>query len=692
MRRAPALACAVALVAAAATATETQTFVLDTPHALAGSLSSGVAIFPDGSLQALPPVEQVAEFEEPLGLALAVTDDGVAYVGTGHPARVWRVENGKKHLVADLGGGQVTALLLAPSGDLYVATAVPARLLRLPRGGTKLEQVSTLSQGNIWDLAWYRGALLAAAGNPGRLLRLGAKGLEVAATVPDQHARCLAVVGDTLLIGTSGKGLVARWDGSGPVGVLYDSAFTEIAALVAAPDGTAYAAGLTGDPTLGASPKADTAESAVTVSTDSTAAPKTASGASATSEVLHVFPQGAVVPAYRFETQLAGALAWGDNGLVIGTGLEGELWQLVDGAAARLDTVDAAQVVRLAQGGRWILTQGPVTLRRRSGPPRGSFTSPAEDAGQPAEWGEATVRTASEASPACTVRFRSGATSPPDATWSDWTTALPCSRARIAAPPARYLQWRIALDGGERVDGVRVAYRQINLPPEIDQLTVHAPAEVFLKNPPPSDRIVEMTHPEASGIFTTLDEEENENQARLGKKYYRVGYQSVSWKASDPNGDSLRFDLEISRRGSDRWWTVRRDLETVVIAIDTQALADGIYRFRLTASDAPDNPVSPATATQLSPWVIVDNTPPHLAVTRNGDHWDVEATDDLSPIIRVEWNRDADTWHPLSPLNGLLDSTQERFTIPAEAGHHVLAVRAVDDHYNRVTVAVEEGP
>jgi hypothetical protein len=242
------------------------------------------------------------------------------------------------------------------------------------------------------------------------------------------------------------------------------------------------------------------------------------------------------------------------------------------------------------------------------------------------------------------------------------------------------------------VGRVAVAYRQINLPPEVKELTAHDPGEIFLKGPPPSDRIVEVQHPEFSGIFTTLDDDAKEGQERLGKKYYRVGYQSLSWKADDPNGDALRFMLEVQGPGNERWWKVRDGLETVVLAIDTQALADGLYRFRLTATDAPANPEAPATTQALSSWVVVDNTPPKVTVVREGAFWVVTADDALSPIVRVEWNRDADAWHPLAPEDGLLDRRHETFRVQVQAGQHVLAVRAMDDHYNLAIVAVEEKP
>jgi len=678
---------------------QTRRFVLDTPRALAGATASGVAVTPDGSLLPLPPLTEVAAFDEPLGLALAVAPDGSVLVGTGNPARVYRVAHGARSLVGELAADQVTALLVAPDGTAWVATAVPASLYRLRSGASRLEEVSKLAEGNLWDLAWFQGGLVAAAGNPGRLLRLAEKGLELAAEIPDQHARCLARAGNTLLVGTSGEGRVLRWDGLGPPGVVFDSSFTEIAALVAAPDGVVWAAALTGDPTLGKPPSRDDGEGNATVTVvegDQSKAPPSTDKGPATSEILRILPVGAATTAHRFTKQIAGALAWSGAGLIIGTGLEGELWQLVDGAAAQLDTVDASQVVRLSPDGEWALVQGPVRLLRRSGAPYGTFTSPPLDAGQPARWGEFSVRGQIPAKGQCTVRFRSGATAQPDGSWSAWTARLRCGEGEVSAPPSRYLQWQLEAappPGDEaRVESVVVAYRQVNLPPEIKELTVHAPGEVYLKSPPPSERIVDVRHPDLSGVFTTLGDNGQEFQDRLGKRYYRVGYQSLSWKVEDANSDPLRFDLHVQRRGSDRWWPVRTDLESVNLAVDTQALPDGSYRFRLTASDATANPDDPGKTQALSSWVLVDNTAPRITATREGPDWLVTIEDALSPLTILEWARDADEWQAAVPTDGTLDGRRETTRIPVAAGAHMLAVRAVDDHHNRATVALEELP
>ena len=215
---------------------------------------------------------------------------------------------------------------------------------------------------------------------------------------------------------------------------------------------------------------------------------------------------------------------------------------------------------------------------------------------------------------------------------------------------------------------------------------------MFIKGAPPADRIVEVEHPDLSGIFTTLDDDASDRQLTLGKKYYRVGFQSLSWKADDPNGDPLRFDVEVQPAGADRWWPLRERLETTVLALDTQALADGVYRFRLTATDEPANPEAPARASRLSGFVTVDNTPPRVTVARHGSEWLIVAEDASSPITRVEWNRDADSWHALAADDGLLDGRRETFRLPIAPGAHILAVRAVDDHHNRAVATAEERP
>jgi hypothetical protein len=164
----------------------------------------------------------------------------------------------------------------------------------------------------------------------------------------------------------------------------------------------------------------------------------------------------------------------------------------------------------------------------------------------------------------------------------------------------------------------------------------------------------------------------------------------VSWKVSDPNKDPLQYHLQIEGRGGFRF-DVRDRIAGTQLGIDTHALPDGAYRFRLTATDAPGNPAGAIEASRVSRWITVDNTPPIASLRRTADQWVVSVRDNLSPIARAEWSRDGHEWTALAPTDGLLDGREETFEFPAESGRHMVVVRVVDRQHNRATVgAVEE--
>ena len=76
---------------------------------------------------------------------------------------------------------------------------------------------------------------------------------------------------------------------------------------------------------------------------------------------------------------------------------------------------------------------------------------------------------------------------------------------------------------------------------------------------------------------------------------------------------------------------VRERLETTEVAVDTTAVPDGLYRFRITASDEEANPGEGETAVVLSPWFDVDNTPPEVRLERGGQTWRVTVIDGRQP-------------------------------------------------------------
>jgi hypothetical protein len=272
---------------------------------------------------------------------------------------------------------------------------------------------------------------------------------------------------------------------------------------------------------------------------------------------------------------------------------------------------------------------------------------------------------------------------------------MPASGGLVGLPAARSLQWEVDFPGDMNtaplVDRVEVAVVEVNLPPRMKMLVVEEPGVVYLAAPPPTGPVIEAVHPDVNGIFTVIDDSApKKNGSTKGKKYYRAGFRTVSWQVSDPNNDPLQYRLEIEDRNGFSL-NVRERIAGTQLGVDTHALPDGTYRFRLTVTDAPGNPEGAIEVSRASRWFTVDNTAPKASLRRTGDRWVVTVQDNLSPIVRAEWSRDGSEWTALAPTDGLLDGREETFEFPAVSGRHMIVVRVVDRQHNRATTgAVEE--
>ena len=669
------LTLAVVLSALHVSAAQTRRWIVDTTAELLKGRGDGVAVTTDGRLEGVDRWELLAPLDEPVVLAGGLDRDGSLIVGTGHPANLYRVDGKEVELLTAVPGEQVTSVLATDDGVL-VATVAPGVLYRW--SGGRLDEIGRLGEGGIWDLASFDGTVVAAAGTPAALYRLGRKGFQRWVDIPDVHARCLEVAGDALLVGTSGKGLILRVDPDGRMSMLVDSPFTEISDMVSVDDGSVWAVALVGEPEP-AKPKkkngndeADDQEDGVTVTTESASLnldlPKV-NGGTAASELVRLTPDG--------------------SGVLVGTGFEGEVWRFVDDGGARLASVDAVQVVGIVDGGATLLVQGPAAVMQRRPGDRESrrYRSEAARFTRPMRFGEYRV---SPEIDGLRLRFRTGASEKPDESWMPWGEWSTAATGKVPLPPARSLQWEIEIPKGGSVDRVEVAMAEINLPPKLGVITAEDPGVVYLAAPPPTGPVIEAEHPDARGIFTVIDENSRRNaNSAKGKKYYRVGYRTVSWKAEDPNEDALRFSVVVEHVDGHRL-PVRKNLDATQLAVDTTALPDGQYRFEITATDASQNPGAELETTATSRWFTVDNTPPEIEIEADGGVWEVRVRDARSPITVVEWSRDGDRWHRLAALDGILDGTDESFRLEKKQGSHFVVVRAMDRHHNRATEGVVE--
>ena len=705
---------------------------------LAGKLQ-GVSVDALGRMQLAPRADRLASLGEPFLLSAAVAPDGWI-VGTGNAGKLLKIDkNGAVTELFTAPEPEIFALWVDPDGTIFAGTSPRGKVYRIPPPGkpAKKGAKAAATQGEvyfdpgetyIWSLARAAdGALLVGTGTQGKLFRVPATGKgagkgEVLYDSDDTHIRSLKVLpGGDVLLGTAGEGLILRLSPDGTVHTLYDATQPEVVALTTAPDGTCYAAVIASESSLTDVPKeaappagGKSGEATVTVTMGDDAA---ASGAGAgrgakpsgpRSLLLSISPAGVVETLWTFPEETVYDLLWRPDGLWVATGLEGKLYRWSEGQMLLEKDVDERQIVALLPGehGPAFATTNAAALYRITAGTEttGTYLSAALDAGQAARFG--TFRWRGEAPAADSLRFsfRSGVSAEPDRTWSPWTAAKSAGEGRMNEialadlPRGRYVQWRAemrAVDGkSPLLYGVELSYRQENLKPRIDLLGALEPGQILVPaNFNPSNQVYEPAHPNREGIFTTPGGPADDEGGRT-KVLWKSGYRTLRWAATDPNEDELIYDLAFQPADADAdaakkvdWMKVAADLKEPYYSFDATVLPDGVYRFRLRASDRLANePAGALTAERVSDPVVLDHSPPVLdGVKRDGAPLRATVHDALSPLREAVYSLDASDWKPAEPADGLLDGRKEVLVVPAGKKGGLVLLRVTDAAYNVTT-------
>lgn len=172
---------------------------------------------------------------------------------------------------------------------------------------------------------------------------------------------------------------------------------------------------------------------------------------------------------------------------------------------------------------------------------------------------------------------------------------------------------------------------------------------------------------------------------------YAKGYLGARWLASDENGDTLAYKLEIRGINESTWHLLKDDVKDKYWSWDSSAFPDGEYVLRVTGADAPSNPRDQALqASLVSDPFLIDNTPPqilNLAAAVSGNKVSVRWTahDARSNIDKAEYSVNGGDWLLAEPVNKLTDSPEEdyRLEIDRTAGEQVIAVRVTDEFDNQ---------
>jgi outer membrane protein assembly factor BamB len=703
--------------------------------------ATGTAVTADGRLTLgvpLGPKEWPDDAADAVVFGAASDAEGRIYVATGGGlGRLFVSEpSGKIRLLFTAPEPNVTAVTVGPDGTVVCASSPDGRLYRVDPSAKSPAAAGadwgSPKEAAIWALAFGRdGTLYVGTGSKGRIWRRNPSGkVDLFQETDDVHVRSLAVGPDgTLFAGTSDRGVVLAISPDGRKRTLYDSSRPEVSGLVAEPDGTVYAAASTAEsappraapgeahagrpgptptptPTPPPSAEEEAPRGAVSISTrTSRVTPPPARGAGGSGDVVAIHPDGFAEPVWSFPDEAIFSLrAAGDGGLVVTTGPRGRVYVLKDRRlrlVAQTGEHLAVAAPRVGQSLGVVTMGAPGVFRPATTASAGTFTSAVRDAARLSRFGRLRFEGTEPDGSAVSFEVRAGNSGKPDATWTSWVPVAADGSAKL--PAARFFQWKATLSPGRSgaapvVEQVEFSYAERNARPVLESLTVLEPGAVLARGASSGSNVLTVTNPDENGIYAGLEPPREPSVAEPGGRHlFRKGFRTVVWRGIDPNGDSLRYEVDALRDGTGVWFPIRKDLDEPWCSFDSIALPDGRYRFRVTASDRPGNPEGEAlTATEETGLVLIDNTPPVLKVESArtvGAEIEVRvlATDALSPVTKAEAAVNADRWRPLAAEDGVGDSPTERYVLRVAKPDKgaLLSVRVLDASGNWAAMAVE---
>ncbi|HLK67600.1 MAG TPA: hypothetical protein VKU19_29390 [Bryobacteraceae bacterium] len=702
----------------------------------------GVSLSREGRLSLAPKVDTIFTSDQPVIWSVAQAPDGTLYAATGHRGRVYRIDaSGKSSLVWTAEQPEIFAIAVDANGVAYAGTSPDGKVYRI-QNGTATEYFAPKAR-YIWSLAvGPDNTLYVGTGDQGKVFRVTGPGqAELYYETGQSHVTGLAVDSQgRLLAGTEPNGLLYRITAKDKAFVLYDANLPEIRAIVPMPDGTVYAAALGGSVSKRVQSAAQASQGAAgagqvtapttTITVEAQANPgaeikpgdpKQQTPPIATpqqqvnsqftpavdltgvekSAVYRINPDNTVETLWSSKDENVYDLLALEKQILFSTDEEGRIYGLSPDRRVTLVTqTNEGETTRLLPSNHSILAatgnMGRI-YRLGEGPgSSGSYEAPVHDSGTASRWGTLSWRADMATGCSLAFRTRSGNSSKPDRTWSDWSEPLTSAAdSRISSPNARYIQWKVEMagTGGATpiLNSVTLAYLPQNSPPVMKSVNVTTQATAVS----PATKSASTA---TSGAYTVTvsDSGDVSSSSSAGTStltLLRASSQqiTVSWQAEDPDGDRLVYTVYFRSEDATQWMILKSGLHESSVTFDGDILADGKYFFRVVASDREANPPASARDAQMtSAPVLIDNTPPVVTMgtvryAAGAAHVEFEAADAASPLRHCEYSIDAGGWIPVEAADGVIDSLREKFVLDLSglaAGEHLLVLRVADSANN----------
>jgi hypothetical protein len=634
---------------------------------------------------------------------------GNLFVATGDEGKLYKVSaEGTVSVAYTSPDSQILCLAQSADGTIYAGTGPSGLIVCItPEGKTRV--LSEDLDSYVWSLAFDEETktLYAGTGPKGRVYQVTPDGkASVFYATRQEHILCLALGPQgTLYAGTDKGGLVYRINRKGKGFVVYNAPQGEVRSLLVTPEGVyagtsapsrrgggssassaegsgSFAAvgsagsnradkqrreDAPGKPGVKAKKppivRASTGDKSTSTSSEEAkgeAASAPTAPASGENSLYRIALDGTVRELFR-EKALVLCLMRQHGRVLVGTGMHGQLFEIDEATKERVEIarLDHGQIHCLCRrrNGSVVLGTGDpgklYVLQDRYAS-KGTVVSDVLDAKIISKWGALRWKAHTPAGTHVTVAVRSGNVTEPDDTWSDWSAEQSdAENARVATPPARFLQYRLTLSTenpnvSPAVKAVAVRYMTTNQPPEVTGIDV-----------------------------PDLDAANLEKPAKL----------KLKWTAVDPNEDELTYSLYVRKEGWKNWVQIEDDLSKREYEWDTSGMPSGVYQVKVVASDHKENaPEDALTAERISAPFPVAHTPPVVTVRVTGVEGEravieATATDPLVRLTEASFAVNGKKWSPVFPTDGLFDSKSEQFRFKTEAlrpGTYVLVLRVRD--------------
>jgi WD40 repeat protein len=658
---------------------------------------------------------------------IKVLTDGSILAATGSEGKILIYRNKKWETFYQADQPYVFALEVDKSGKIYAGTGgSTGKVIELSANGSTSKAIFTNEKAQyIWKIKVLSdGRVVAATGPNGKLFLIDKTGSKEIFSCKQKNLQALAIgKNDAIYVGTDTDAIVYKIeerDGKFVSRALYDAKEKEISVLEMDNQGNLYAATASGiqgkdqaksyltkpqgtpistNPATTSSAPATTQEAKgkdTKTKGDkketpaappmppmmppgmppmpgmSSDGPSEDSGPSGQENVIYrIDEMGFVNEVFKDKVDI-NSMTFDQGNLYLGTGPDGRLFKVALATQevvlyVKTETKNINTIAFTIDGSMILGTATPAKVVKVDPKPatKGTFTSKVFDASQISRWGtiDATPMNAKEAGCCGTIETRSSViANADDPGWSAWSTPADIkSPSHISSPVGRYLQYRITFvnENGTPaiINKVQIAYMQDNRAPQVTSVTVNTGQA----GGPSAD--VSGDDSEEEGPSETPPMPPMPAQGKKANKQFRF-----NWKASDPNGDQMRYDVSFRRVETPYWIELQKDFTPMMMTWDSQSVPDGRYELKVVASDKFDNPVGMGLiGARISDPFTVDNTPPAIedlkcSLTQDGKVLiQANLVDGLSEISGawVTINADKD-WQYLAPADELYDSKTER--------------------------------